>query len=156
MSTYKTVIQRAIGSLRRRRTPDAHETPPATTYQPYSSETLMLVNGIGFGLYAASERFPREQDRLDSRKALGLLPRYGLSRIPIRYLDDLESLRIETEAFFESIMSRRPEEIYLPVLVTIMGTIIGGHSGFPEISQFIKKTMPKHDGPIVATNVENP
>ena len=76
MSTYKTVIQRAIGSLRRRRTPDAHETPPATTYQPYSSETLMLVNGIGFGLYAASERFPRFWEIYSSASLRALRSRF--------------------------------------------------------------------------------
>ena len=156
MSIYKTgFMQRAIGSLRRRgRTPDAHETPPTTTYQPYYVEPLKRVDGTGFGLYVASERFPREQDRVDSRKVLDLLPRYGLGCIPTRCLHDSESLSIETDRFFKYLMTKEPEEISLPILVTA-SSIVQGYSGFLEISQFLEEIMPKPDGQSVTTNAEN-
>ncbi len=145
MSIYKTGLQRSIVSLRRRRTPDVHETPPATTYQPYSSEPLKWVDGTGFGLYVASERFPREQDRVDSRKVLDLLPRYGLGGIPTRHLHDSESLRIETDVFFARIIQEgeQKNEVQLPVLVTATLVSMKGYSGLQEISQFLENGMPK-------------
>lgn len=141
MSIYKTgLVQRVIGLLRRRSS-DVPEISPATAYRPYSSEPVKWVNGIGFGLYVASESFPREQDRVESRKVLDLLPMYSLDGIPTRYLDDSESLRIETDVSFASIIhNKRPGEIRLPVLVTVrLG--MEGYSGFQDVYDFLEREM---------------